>query len=355
VTADPPPRILHAPLDVGGHAYGLSRAERELGLQSDVAVFSSGPFGYETDIALRAGIDRPVWLRFVRRGAFLAGALRKYDLFHFNFGLTLLTVRQFGHVLDELRLLKRLGKSVFVTYQGSDVRAAAACPCGRADCLEFDRYRQPAARRALRFADRVFYLNPDLREWLPGATFCPYASLDPREVLPSPEPESDEIVIAHAPTDVNVKGTRHVVAAVDALRSEGLPVHLDLIQGVSRNEVVERIRQAHVVVDQVLIGWYGGFAVEAMACGRPTLAYIRDGSPDDNPFGDDLAIVRTTAETLADDLRPLVTDRTWRLEAGAVGRRFVEEHHDPRTVASHVLAGYASAAEADSGAASALN
>ena len=69
------PRILHAPLDVGGHAFGLSRAERELGLRSDVAVVAPGPFGYETDIDLHAGRDRPVWLRFARRGAFLAGAL----------------------------------------------------------------------------------------------------------------------------------------------------------------------------------------------------------------------------------------------------------------------------------------
>jgi hypothetical protein len=347
------PRILHAPLDVGGQAYGLSRAERELGLHSDVAVVSSGPYGYGTDIDLRAGTDRPIWLRFVRRGAFLAGAIRKYDLFHFNFGLTLLTVRQLGHVFDELALLKRLGKTVFVTYQGSDVRPAANCPCGRPDCLAFDRYRQPAARRALRFADRVFYLNPDLREWLPGATFCPYASLDPREVLPSPEPESDEIVVAHAPTDVNVKGTRHVVAAVDALRSDGLPVHLDLIQGVPRTEVLERVRQAHVVVDQVLIGWYGGFAVEAMACGRPVLAYIREDEPDDNPFGEQLPIVRTTPETLAGDLRPLVTDAGLRRRAAEKGRRFVEQHHDPRAVARHVLAGYAAALAAGSQAVSA--
>jgi glycosyltransferase involved in cell wall biosynthesis len=341
VSQERSPRILHAPLDVGGHAYGLSRAERELGLQSDVAVVASGPFGYETDIDLRAGTDRPVWLRFARRASFLAGAIRKYDLFHFNFGLTLLTVRQLGRVVDELGLLKRLGKTVFVTYQGSDVRPASVCPCGRPDCLAFDRYRQPAARRALRFADRVFYLNPDLREWLPGATFCPYASLDPRVVRPSPEPEAEEIVVAHAPTDVEVKGTRHVVAAVEALRSEGLRVRLDLIQGVSRDEVVERVRRAHVVVDQVLIGWYGGFAVEAMACGRPVLAYIREDAPDDNPFGDELRIVRTTPETLARDLRALVTDPARRRRAGDEGRRFVEEHHDPRAVARHVLEGFA--------------
>ena len=279
------PRILHAPLDVGGHAFGLSRAERELGLRSDVAVVAPGPFGYETDIDLHAGRDRPVWLRFARRGAFLAGALRKYDLFHFNFGLTLLSVRQFGRVIDELALLKRFGKTVFVTYQGCDLRPKANCPCRKPGCYEYDRYRRPAARRALRLADRVFYLNPDLREWLPGATFCAYANIDHRQVDPSPDPGGDEIVVLHAPTDVDVKGTRHVVDAVERLRAEGLPVRLDLVQKVSRQEVLARCARAHVVVDQLLLGWYGGFAVESMASGRPVLAYVREDQPEDNPFG----------------------------------------------------------------------
>ena len=53
-------RILHAPADIGGHARGLSLAERELGLESDVAVFAPQRWGYEADIDLHAGIDVPV-------------------------------------------------------------------------------------------------------------------------------------------------------------------------------------------------------------------------------------------------------------------------------------------------------
>lgn len=339
------PRILHAPLDVGGHAVGLSRAERELGLESDVAVLAPGPFGYEADIDLHAGADVALPVRLGRRAAFLRRALRQYDLFHFNFGLTLLTVRQLGHVFDELALLKRRGKTVLVTYQGCDVRPKANCPCRKPGCFAEDRYRLPAARRALRLADRVFYLNPDLREWLPGAIFAPYANIDPRGVDPVPEPEGEEIVVLHAPTDVDVKGTRHVEQAVQALRGEGLPVRLDLVKGVSREEVLARCARSHIVVDQVLLGWYGGFAVEAMASARPVLAYVREERPGDNPFGDDLPVVRTTAASIASDLRPLVVAAELRRAAGAAGRQFVLEHHDPRKVARHVLDGFLRTAE----------
>src|SRR5262249_27044797 len=203
----PSPRILHAPFDVGGPAYGLSRAERELGFFSDVAVMAPGPFGYGFDVDLQAGIAEPVWRRFSRRAAFLRDSVRRYDLFHFNFGQTLFTVRQLGLVFDELAWLKRRRKTVFVTYQSCDVRPKAACPCRRPHCYAEDRYRQPAAHRVLRLADRIFYLNPDLRHWLPGATFIPYASVDARQIKPAPEPTAEEIVVVHAPTDVDIKGT----------------------------------------------------------------------------------------------------------------------------------------------------
>jgi glycosyltransferase involved in cell wall biosynthesis len=340
VPARAEPRILHAPADVGGHAYGLSRGERELGLQSDVVVFAPGPFGYGYDVDIEAGIDGPVWRRLARRASFLRKAAREYDIFHFNFGLTFLTVRQFGVVLDELSLLKRLGKTVLVTYQGCDVRPKEACPCRKPPCYANTRYRAPAARRALANADRVFHLNPDLRRWLPGAQFMPYASVDARVIKARPEPEPDgEVVIAHAPTDVDIKGTRLLVAAVEQLRAEGVPVRLDLVQGVDQAEVLARCAAAHVVVDQLLLGWYGGLAVEAMALGRPVLAYIRELDPADNPFGDELPIVRTGQDTLADDIRALVFDAARRQELARAGRRFVETAHDPRRIAREALAG----------------
>ena len=332
-----PLRILHAPADVGGHAYGLSRAERELGLESDVAVFAAGPFGYGFDINLQAGVDRPVWVRLARRAAFLRRAARAYDVFHFNFGQTLLSVRQLSVSFDEIALLKRLGKTVLVTYQGCDVRPKAECPCRRPSCFADDRYRQPAAARVLRHADQVFYLNPDLRRWLPGAQFLPYASVDVHAIAPRPLVPGEQFVVAHAPTDRNVKGTRHVIEAVEALSVGGLKLKLDLIEGVPRANVLERLARADVVVDQLVLGWYGGLAVEAMALGRPVLGKICEDEPEDNPYGSELPIVRTSPSTLQDDLRSLAAEPERQRKLSEQGRRFVEEHHDPRRVARTIL------------------
>jgi glycosyltransferase involved in cell wall biosynthesis len=354
-----PPRILHAPADVGGHAYGLSRAERQLGLRSDVAVLAAGPFGYEADIRLDLeGSSR--WRGLALRANLLGRALRSYDIIHFNFGQSLIPLWTGGHVFNELPLLKRAGKTILVTFQGCDVRPVECCFCKQEHCRAENPYRAPNAARFLRYADRVFHLNPDLRKWLPGSRFLPYAHVDPARLTPVAAPAAEpakptteptaeptteptaareQLVVAHAPTNRDVKGTAHVLEAIERLRSEGVPVRLDLIEGVPHTEVLRRLREADLVVDQLLIGWYGGFAVEAMALGKPVLCHIQERSAEDNPFGEELPIVRCDPSTLASVLRELMQDRERLLRVGRASRAFVEHHHDPRSIAREVLAG----------------
>ena len=40
-------------------------------------------------------------------------------------------------------------------------------------------------------------------------------------------------------------------------------------------EAMKLYAQADLVIDQLLAGWYGGFAVETMAMGKPVVCYIR--------------------------------------------------------------------------------
>jgi len=333
VTRRKPVRILHAPADVGGHAFGLSRGERELGHVSDVAVLAAGPYGYAADIRLDVA-GRPAWQRLRMRGGLIRRALEGYDVVHLNFGQPIVAFRQGAHMLSELPLLKRAGKTVLVTFQGCDVRPQAACACTSPTCAAQTAGRAPNARHMLAHADRVFHLNPDLRRWLPGSRFLPYANVDPRELRPLPLSDRDDLIVAHGPTNREVKGTARVLAAVDALRAEGVAVRLDLIEGVPRTEALARFAAADVIVDQLRLGWYGGLAVEAMALGRPVLAHIRE---DGNPFGAALPVVRTGPERLRDDLRALLRDRARRERLGGEGRAFAERHHDPRTVARTVL------------------
>ena len=64
--------------------------------------------------------------------------------------------------------------------------------------------------------------------------------------------------------------------AADRLQREGVPFDLELIENLPNAEATRRYRDADLVVDQLLAGWYGGFAVEAMALGKPVIAYLRE-------------------------------------------------------------------------------
>lgn len=324
-----PPRIVHLPTGTGGHPLGLSRAERELGFSSEVVDFLPTYLSYGADRVVDVS-EQGFGRRSATRLRFIAEAVRRYDVFHFNAGAPAVALRTRLGVFSELPLLKRLGKTVVVTWQGCDVRPRSACgPCERPECLAHDPWRAADARMMLKHADRSVYVNPDLRRYLPGATFLPYANVDAAAIAVKQLPDRRTARIAHAPTNRAVKGTVHIEAAVEALRAGGLDVELDLITGVPNRQALERIAGADILVDQLHIGWYGGVAVEAMALGRPVVCHIDEV---DNPFGAELPIERATPATVADVLRTLVVDRQRRLELAARGREFALRAHDPRAI-----------------------
>ena len=99
---------------------------------------------------------------------------------------------------------------------------------------------------------------------------------------------------------------------------------------------------ADVVIDQLRVGWYGAFAVELMAMGKPVIAYIRE---DDLRFvprqlAAELPIVRATPDTVQDRLAELLADPAKLAEIGRRSRRFVERWHDPDTIARWLLEVY---------------
>jgi glycosyltransferase involved in cell wall biosynthesis len=334
--AHDPVRIVHLPTATGGHPLGLSRAERALGFRSDVVDFAPGSLAYAADRVFdlsRLGTTQRAAVRL----RFLADAARTYDVFHFNAGAPAIALRTQWGVFTELPLLKRLGKTLVVTWQGCDVRPQAACHfCDRTDCAEQDPWRPRYARALLKYADRAVYLNPDLGRYLPGATFLPYANVDVASLAPRALSDRQTVVVAHAPTYPRIKGTEHVVAAVQRLREEGFDVELDLIEGVAHSEAFERIARADVLVDQLHLGWYGGVAVEAMALGRPVVCFINEA---ENPFGAELPIARADPATLKDVLAGLLRDRDRRAALAESSRAFALREHDPQAIARRYYEG----------------
>ncbi|MDD5679966.1 MAG: glycosyltransferase [Candidatus Omnitrophica bacterium] len=347
-------KVLHCPTDTGGNSWGLSRAERKLGAASDVMVFRSSVYGYPADMDFKfrkVVTPRREW----KRWRFLGEAMKKYDVFHFNFAKSLIDYPYLMLHHLELPLLKKNKKKIFFTVQGCDTRLRTYClghftvsackDCKGLNCLPSFVKRQ-RIKKIGAYADKIYALNPDLIYNCPGAEFLPYASVDMDEWTPSiRRPGGKRIfTILHAPTNRDIKGTRYLLGAVNRLQKEGCPVRLLLVEKTNRRMLREiyRKKSIDVVVDQLLVGWYGAFGVEAMACGVPVIAYIRTQDLQFIPRGmrEELPVINATPSTIYDTIKELAENRRITPALSEKCRAYVEQWHDPLKIAKKVIADY---------------
>lgn len=374
-----PLRVLHCPDVVGGLPGSLAKAERGLGADSWAVTFDPSKYDYPIDEVLSPA-GTPGYRRVLRRWALLWRALTRYDVIHFNFGRTIAPERTFdaannGGVrgllrraytglfeLRDLPLLKWFGKSVFVTFQGDDLRRGEFCAShfGQAymDDLapgyfsrESDAHKSWRLSKFIKHANGIFAVNPDLMFLLPeSARFLPYGHIDLNEWPYQPRPASGEDgpLVIHAPTHRGVKGTRYVLDAVQRLRAEGVSFRFKLVEGLTRAEARQLYDQADLLIDQLWLGWYGGLAVELMALGRPVICNIRADGLSYLPVGmaDDLPFIQAEPDSITDVLREWVTVRREELpRIGQVSRRYVDRWHDPLEVARGLIVDYKAAME----------
>jgi len=352
-------RVLHCPADVGGNAWTLSRSERKLGLDSDVMVYQKSWIGYSADIDLHLEKYSNIGKAW-RLLSFYLKALTRYDIFHFNSGSSLLPSWHSLSFLEfsDLPLLRALGKKIVVTYQGCDVRQKGFCTnsysisaCAEPNCYSgvcdsgTDKVKRVRAAKFGRYAHKIFALNPDLLHVLPPqAEFAPYANVDLDEWQPVRRGKSKKLVILHSPTNRGAKGTEYIVEAVERLKGKYRHVELILVENIPHSKVRELYLQADVAVDQLLVGWYGGFAVEMMALGKPVVCYIREEDLKFIPpqMKKDLPIINANPETVYEVLEHLVVERDGLLSIGERGRAYVERWHDPVKIARKMKQTYES-------------
>ena len=243
-----------------------------------------------------------------------------------------------------------------MTLQGCDVRLSAEsaarntwtpCSIGRCNAAatcrsEIDRERRWMIDNILPKIDRVFYLNPELGHFTGRGEFLPYGSvdLDDFEVqLPTSNP--GPVRILHAPSDESIKGSQLIYEAIDELKTRH-EIEFVTIKGLSHDEAIRQYHTADLVIDQVLAGWYGAFAVECMAMGKPVACYIRheDSCHLPKKLYEDLPIIRLDPSNIAKGLEAVIGDRRGLKDLGRRSRAYVEKWHDPDRIARGLLAVY---------------
>lgn len=311
-TGERPLRVVHCPVNTAGVPWANVQALRRRGVDATLVVFNRYTLHPEADWSLerRGGLARQQLTQFRA----LARLLPRTDVFHFYFGLTLVPQRV------QYPLLRLLDKRCVMHYLGRDMR-----------------WKTPEELASGRRAGARIVGSHDALRWVPDAEVVP-PGIDVAAIEPAPPAREGRPVILHAPSSRARKGTEHVLAAC-----EGLDAELRLVEGLRHDEAFERYRDADLVVDQLNAGWYGLFAIECLALGKPVLSFLREDAVRraSAAFGIDVPIVPVTAETLRERLRPLVADAAERRRLGAASRAYAERVHDVERVADRLLDVYA--------------
>jgi glycosyltransferase involved in cell wall biosynthesis len=169
-------------------------------------------------------------------------------------------------------------------------------------------------------------------------------SIDTQRWLPK-SPSKDHSVgypgrtfrVLHAPNHKAIKGSDYFMRAVAELQEEGESIELVLVQKMPNEEIRRLIETADVVADQLVIGWYAMFAIEAMAMGKPVLCYLREDL--EQLYVDagllqekEVPLINCRPATVKESLRRLMRDPARLADAASRGPAYVRRHHSVESV-----------------------
>jgi glycosyltransferase involved in cell wall biosynthesis len=324
------------------------RCDEALGFRSESIVYTTyyitNDFTWNLERVVRFARRHPTLHHAVCR-LVLGLALLRYDIFHTFADRGLLpSDGRFGVHPEERAALRRAGKRLYVFGYGGDVRTRARTLALGAwnfcrDCDAPGKYcvcdDATGARimRATAEAATALVSTADMLPYMPDAHHVAYWPVDTERVAFVGVTRAEgPLRVAHAPNHLHFKGTRYLEQVIAALRAEGVAIELVTRSGVSNRDVLGLFAAVDLVADQFIGGAYGYTALEAMACGKPVLTYVRDAGL--VLAASECPLLNATPDTLETVLRWCVENRDRLPAIGAMGRAYVVRHHSiPATAA----------------------
>lgn len=178
--------------------------------------------------------------------------------------------------------------------------------------------------------------DPEYLHWLPTAYNLDELATVGLQHRRAPD---GRVRVATAPTSRDGKGTAHLIAAVERLQAEGLPVDLDLIENATNAACIARKAAADIYFDQIATvdvktgvqypGGYGCNAVEAWGVGLPVVAGATPYTTDRmrREFNGVLPFASASVRTLTTVLRRLVESADLRAEYAVRGMEHIARFH----------------------------
>lgn len=139
----------------------------------------------------------------------------------------------------------------------------------------------------------------------------------------APNGSHSPLIFLHCPSNRGLKGTEHIIQAAEELQAEGYELSLIILEKMPHECVLEAMSRADVIVDQLLIGWYGMVSIEAWALRKPVICYIRPDLPKAPACPAD-------PSTIKDAMREMLKYPETREMWAQKGYKYVRRVHDAR-------------------------
>jgi glycosyltransferase involved in cell wall biosynthesis len=327
------PRLVIGPANMAGQAWEWARALEDVSEHAAVEV-----------LALRRGYDFPAdqsiepdqWNSLEWQLETARHVLTTHTHALLEAGLPLLG-RLNGATFDcDVPSLRTHGIAVAVVQHGSELRNPRRhreledfSPFGLGTDPWVNRIQQRVddlLPRLQRFDGTKFVSTVGLLDFLPEAQWLPVV-VDTRTWRPRTELLAHEgpPVVLYTPTNRRLKGAESVLRACRDLESEGI-ITFRPMQGVPYEDMPEKVQEADILIDGLLLGDYGVTACQAMASGRVVVGNVSRRVR--QRIAGSLPIVQADPESLRRVLAELAQDRDRLRDVGHEGQEFVARFHD---------------------------
>jgi len=331
-------KILQGTMEIANQMYTMNEALQKKGYNARSINYYPSYLGYQNDLTISFDGCKTDEEAVEKINVFAKNAIKEYDLFHFHFG-TSLTLSNM-----DLPLLKMLGKKVIMNYWGSEVRrySIAKQYNPSVKVKNYDEEQIIATLKTVAksvdhciVADWELYLY--VSDFFPNVHFLPIA-VDVTKYKPIKKKHGNKRpLIVHAPTHQEVKGTKYIIQAVKELK-EKYDFDFQLVEGLHHEEAKKIYQQADIIIDQLLIGSYGVFAIESMAMEKTVISWISDYMKEKYP--EDLPIVKANSETIKSVLEDLLNNMDKLPDINRKSRCYVEKYHSAEKVAEKLATIY---------------
>jgi glycosyltransferase involved in cell wall biosynthesis len=139
--------------------------------------------------------------------------------------------------------------------------------------------------------------------------------------------------IIHAPTRTGAKGTEVFLEVIDKLKSEGLNFEFSFLQNLSHKELINKLSESDILLDELYFHGPGMMAAEAMACGCVVVTHKLKT----NTHIFDPPVCDVNFEDLYTKLKLLIAGKSERERTAVEARKYVETFNDANIVAGRML------------------